>query len=159
MNLRYISEQDRHRDWKFPDARRAHFQWYSASKLLVTSRRPTCVSHQRDLLSAHRRGCAFLPESRTVTDLGLIGGTDQHHRATIQRGPSPSGPWENNPNNPILFNGADPSLPVQRTGHADIVEGVDGSWWGVALGGRPQGGNDSHIQLGMSPFDLAFVKH
>ncbi|KAL1676504.1 glycosyl hydrolase [Schizophyllum commune] len=80
------------------------------------------------------------------------GGTDQHHRATIQRGPSPSGPWENNPKNPILFNGADPSLPVQRTGHADIAEGADGSWWGVALGGRPQGGNDSHIQLGRESY-------
>ncbi|RDB21914.1 Non-reducing end alpha-L-arabinofuranosidase BoGH43B [Hypsizygus marmoreus] len=80
------------------------------------------------------------------------GGTDIHHRATIQRGPSPSGPWENNPNNPILFNGADLSLPVQDTGHADLVEGPDGSWWGVALGVRPQAQNFSHIQLGRETF-------
>ncbi|KAG6885323.1 hypothetical protein C0993_003170 [Termitomyces sp. T159_Od127] len=65
------------------------------------------------------------------------GGTDVHHRSTIQRGPSPSGPWENNPNNPILFNGADLTNAVQDTGHADIVQGTDGKWWGVALGHIP----------------------
>ncbi|KAJ7591517.1 glycoside hydrolase family 43 protein [Mycena floridula] len=80
------------------------------------------------------------------------GGTDVHHRSTIQRGPSPSGPWENNPKNPILFNGADLSLPVQNTGHSDIVEGPDGQWYGVALGVRPQAGNFSHQQLGRETF-------
>ncbi|KAG5636021.1 hypothetical protein H0H81_009371 [Sphagnurus paluster] len=63
-----------------------------------------------------------------------LGGTDINHRATIQRGPSPSGPWETNPSNPILYNGADLSNSVQNTGHADIVQGADGQWWGVALG-------------------------
>ncbi|KAF5376443.1 hypothetical protein D9615_008672 [Tricholomella constricta] len=80
------------------------------------------------------------------------GGTDIHHRATIQRGPSPSGPWENNPNNPILFNGADLSNAVQNTGHADFMQGSDGRWWGVSLGVRPQGQNFSHIQLGRETF-------
>ncbi|KAJ8689218.1 hypothetical protein PTI98_013262 [Pleurotus ostreatus] len=80
------------------------------------------------------------------------GGTDVHHRATIQRGPSPSGPWENNPDNPILFNGADLNNSVQNTGHADIVKGADGRWWGVSLGVRPQNGNMSHIQLGRETF-------
>ncbi|KAF8881567.1 glycosyl hydrolase [Infundibulicybe gibba] len=79
-------------------------------------------------------------------------GTDVHHRSTIQRGPSPSGPWESDPNNPILFNGADLSLSVQDTGHADIVQGSDGKWWGVALGVRPQSQNFSHIQLGRETF-------
>ncbi|KAF8907976.1 glycosyl hydrolase [Mucidula mucida] len=65
----------------------------------------------------------------------------------IQRGPSPSGPWENNPNNPILFNGANLSLPVQDTGHSDLVELEDGTWWGSALAVRPQEGNFSHQQL------------
>ncbi|KAK7438643.1 hypothetical protein VKT23_017976 [Stygiomarasmius scandens] len=82
----------------------------------------------------------------------FLGGTDVHHRSTIQRGPSPSGPWENNPANPILFNGANLSLPDQDTGHADIVEAPDGSWWGVALGVRPQQSNFSHIQLGRETF-------
>ncbi|KAJ8496769.1 hypothetical protein ONZ45_g12321 [Pleurotus djamor] len=44
------------------------------------------------------------------------------------------------------------SNSVQNTGHADIVEGLDGQWWGVALGVRPQNGNFSHIQLGRETF-------
>ncbi|KAF7328798.1 Non-reducing end alpha-L-arabinofuranosidase BoGH43B [Mycena venus] len=80
------------------------------------------------------------------------GGSGPQHRSTIQRGPSPSGPWENNPNNPILFNGANLSLPVQDTGHSDIVQAPDGSWWGVALGVRPQGGDFNHQQLGRETF-------
>ncbi|KAF5381904.1 hypothetical protein D9757_007546 [Collybiopsis confluens] len=79
------------------------------------------------------------------------GGSGPEHRSTIQRAATPSGPWENNPANPILFNGANLSLPVQWTGHSDIVEGPDGRWWGVALGVRPQGDFD-HIQLGRETF-------
>lgn len=82
----------------------------------------------------------------------MLGGTDVHHQTTFQRGPSPSGPWENNPNNPILFNGANLSLPVQDTGHSDLVELEDGTWWGSALAVRPQEGNFSHQQLGREPY-------
>ncbi|KAJ6632465.1 glycosyl hydrolase [Mycena sp. CBHHK59/15] len=62
------------------------------------------------------------------------GGAGPEHRSTIQRGPSPSGPWESNPKNPILFNGANMSLPVQDTGHSDF------------------NGNFSHQQLGRETF-------
>ncbi|EKM76355.1 hypothetical protein AGABI1DRAFT_45059 [Agaricus bisporus var. burnettii JB137-S8] len=76
------------------------------------------------------------------------GGTGITHRSTIQRSTtSPAGPWENNPNNPILYNGANTSLSVQNTGHADIVQAIDGSWWGVALGVRPQGAEDDDLRL------------
>lgn len=80
------------------------------------------------------------------------GGTGITHRATIQRGPSPSGPWENNPANPILYNGANRSLTIQCTGHADLVEGADGQWWGTALGVRGPGGNQNKRQLGRETF-------
>ncbi|KAG7085564.1 hypothetical protein E1B28_003120 [Marasmius oreades] len=80
------------------------------------------------------------------------GGTDIHHRVTIQRGPAPSGPWENNPANPVLFNGADLKNEVQWTGHADLLQDSNGSWWGSALGVVPQQGNLSHIQLGRQTF-------
>ncbi|PBK59459.1 glycoside hydrolase family 43 protein [Armillaria solidipes] len=80
------------------------------------------------------------------------GGTGIHHQATIQRGPSPSGPWENNPSNPIVYNGANLSLPVQSTGHADFMQAADGSWWGTCLGTVPQNGNFSYQQLGRQTF-------
>lgn len=78
----------------------------------------------------------------------VSGGTDIHHRASIKRGPTISGPWESNPANPILFNGANLSLPIQATGHVDFVEAADGKWWGVGLAVRTQNGNYSHQQLG-----------
>ncbi|KAK0486565.1 glycoside hydrolase family 43 protein [Armillaria novae-zelandiae] len=85
------------------------------------------------------------------------GGTGIHHQATIQRGPSPSGPWENNPSNPIIYNGANISLPVQSTGHADFMQAADGSWWGTCLGTVPQNGNFSFQQLGKQC--LSFPSH
>lgn len=99
------------------------------------------------LIAEGVRHTIFLTD--TIERLYILGGTDIYHRATVQRGPSPSGPWENNPSNPILYNGADLTLPVQATGHADFLEGDDGKWWGVALGVRPQNSNFSHQQLGM----------
>ncbi|KAF7329177.1 hypothetical protein MKEN_00178300 [Mycena kentingensis (nom. inval.)] len=82
------------------------------------------------------------------------GGSSPQHRVTVQRSNvSAAGPWESNPANPILFNGADMTLPVQFTGHADMVEGADGRWWGVALGTRPQAPGDfNHMQLGRETF-------
>ncbi|KIY73585.1 glycoside hydrolase family 43 protein [Cylindrobasidium torrendii FP15055 ss-10] len=80
------------------------------------------------------------------------GGIGATHQATIQRGPSPSGPWENNPKNPLVYNGADLTLPVQSTGHADITQAEDGSWWGTLLATRPQGANSSRIQIGRETF-------
>lgn len=69
------------------------------------------------------------------------GGTDEGHQQWICRSPTgPFGPWEGGPKetvNPVLFNVNHPD--VQNTGHMDLVEGADGSWWAVVLGIRPQG--------------------
>jgi beta-xylosidase len=45
------------------------------------------------------------------------------------------GPWELGPNNPLWRNGVEDE--VQNTGHADLVEGINGQWWAVVLGVRP----------------------
>ena len=60
------------------------------------------------------------------------------HRETIHRSSSPSGPWEASPLGPLVFNSKDPSLPVQQTGHADLFQRPDGSWYTVFLAVRPQ---------------------
>jgi beta-xylosidase len=83
------------------------------------------------------------------------GGTDAPHRATVARGPSPSGPWEVSPHNPFIYNYAlDPLAAVQWTGHADLVQTPKGDWYGVMLGARLQGEdrNRSHVQLGRESF-------
>jgi beta-xylosidase len=79
------------------------------------------------------------------------GGTERGHAASIARGPSPAGPWEANPSNPILSHRSTDS-PIQNTGHADLVEAVDGSWWLVALGVRPQGTTPGYHVLGRETY-------
>ncbi|MBT2725827.1 glycoside hydrolase family 43 protein [Bacillus sp. ISL-75] len=66
------------------------------------------------------------------------GGTEYGHMVTIARSRSPYGPFESNPNNPILSNRSTDE-PIQATGHADFVQAGDGTWWSVFLGIRPVG--------------------
>jgi xylan 1,4-beta-xylosidase len=79
------------------------------------------------------------------------GGTQQGHCVSIARGPSPVGPWESAPSNPILSNRST-DRPIQNTGHADMVEATDGSWWMVLLGVRPRGISPGFHVLGRETF-------
>ena len=73
------------------------------------------------------------------------GGTGYEHREVIQRSKSPWGPYEPSPINPVLSNMNVPENPIQATGHADIVQLSDGSWWIVCLGIRPHDGRFQHL--------------
>ncbi|MNN62035.1 Beta-xylosidase [compost metagenome] len=64
------------------------------------------------------------------------GGTEYGHMETIARSVDPYGPYEPCPNNPILSNRSLESR-IQATGHADLVQAQDGSWWAACLGIRP----------------------
>lgn len=66
------------------------------------------------------------------------GGTEYGHMVTIARSESPWGPFETCPGNPILSHRST-DLPIQATGHADMVQGPDGRWWMVCLGIRTHG--------------------
>ncbi len=72
------------------------------------------------------------------------GGTEYGHMETIARSRDPYGPFESHPANPILSNRSTPK-PIQATGHADLVQAVDGSWWCVFLGIRPVANAKRHI--------------
>jgi xylan 1,4-beta-xylosidase len=78
------------------------------------------------------------------------GGTEYGHMETIARSSSPLGPYEPCPRNPILSHRSYYS-PIQVTGHADIVQIPDGSWWLVCLGVRPNGYPPCH-HLGRETF-------
>ncbi|OMF33061.1 glycoside hydrolase family 43 protein [Paenibacillus sp. FSL H8-0259] len=64
------------------------------------------------------------------------GGTEYGHMETIARSRQPYGPYEACPHNPILSNRSMHSS-IHATGHADLIEAQDGSWWAVCLGIRP----------------------
>jgi xylan 1,4-beta-xylosidase len=78
------------------------------------------------------------------------GGTELAHMVTLARSDTPWGPWESCPHNPILTHRSIQS-PIQATGHADLIQAHDGSWWMVCLGVRPQG-SPPCAQLGRETF-------
>ena len=63
------------------------------------------------------------------------GGTEMGHMETIARSRDIWGPYESCPHNPILSHRYRSSV-IQGTGHADLVEAPDGSWWMVFLAFR-----------------------
>jgi alpha-N-arabinofuranosidase len=73
------------------------------------------------------------------------GGTSYHHMLTIARAVAPYGPFEPYAENPILTHRHHPELPIQATGHADLVATPHGSWWMVLLGVRPWDGQHHHL--------------
>lgn len=72
------------------------------------------------------------------------GGTEYGHSETIARSRRITGPYIANPSNPILthYCRAAQDNPIQGTGHADLVQAHDGSWWAVLLAFRPVSGNN-----------------
>lgn len=83
------------------------------------------------------------------------GGTEHGHMITAARSKAPYGPFEPCPRNPILSNRS-LKAPIKATGHADLIQAQDGSWWTVCLGIRPVGYPFRH-HLGRETF-LAPVK-
>ena len=85
------------------------------------------------------------------------GGTEYGHKVTIARSRNIDGPYESNPANPILTHSNVNAQwnSIQGTGHADLIQADDNSWWMVCLAFRPQTGQ--HHLLGRETF-LAPVK-
>lgn len=65
------------------------------------------------------------------------GGTEYNHSATILRSRSIKGPYEEHPENPILTSRNEPKHPIQKSGHASMIETQSGDWYIVFLVGRP----------------------
>jgi xylan 1,4-beta-xylosidase len=65
------------------------------------------------------------------------GGTAWNHAVTMARSRSLTGPYELHPDTYILSARDRPDAPLQRAGHADLVETPEGEPWMVYLCGRP----------------------
>ncbi|GAA4718452.1 glycoside hydrolase 43 family protein [Phytohabitans rumicis] len=95
------------------------------------------------------------PHLYRVGDLWYLliaeGGTEAGHGISVARGPAPDGPFEPCPANPILTHRST-DHPIQNTGHGDLIQAHDGSWWLVFLGTRPRGGTPGWHVLGRETF-------
>ncbi len=65
------------------------------------------------------------------------GGTGYGHMVVIARSQHPYGPFFGAPQNPILSHRALVMEPIAATGHGDLIQSPDGTWWLVFLGIRP----------------------
>jgi xylan 1,4-beta-xylosidase len=69
------------------------------------------------------------------------GGTAHHHAVTVARSEQVTGPYRNNPGNPVLTHRHLGRMqPIIGTGHADFVQTPAGDWHAVLLAWRPYGG-------------------
>lgn len=65
------------------------------------------------------------------------GGTAYEHALAVAISKDITGPYENNPRNPVLSHRQlSYDYPITGVGHADLVELKDGRWYAVALGWR-----------------------
>ena len=75
------------------------------------------------------------------------GGTEMGHKVNIARSRQIDGPYTSNPSNPILTQKRRDSVSsvLQGTGHPDLIQAADGSWWIVYLGFRDTVGKMHHL--------------
>ncbi|OHB51679.1 MAG: beta-xylosidase [Planctomycetes bacterium GWF2_42_9] len=65
------------------------------------------------------------------------GGTGQGHAVTLARSKNLLGPYEIQPDNPVLTARNTPDSPLTRAGHASLVQTQTDQWYMVHLCGRP----------------------
>lgn len=68
------------------------------------------------------------------------GGTGRGHAVTIARSKSISGPYELDPDYPMLTSAHEPNWPFQQSGHASLIETDNNEWYMVHLMTRPING-------------------
>jgi len=72
------------------------------------------------------------------------GGTGYGHMATVARSKNIGGPYEMSPENPLITSRFYPENPLQKAGHASLVQAHDGGWYLAYLMGRPIKGDGSY---------------
>ena len=61
------------------------------------------------------------------------GGTHRSHMIVAARSTAATGPYEGCPYNPLLTHRCAIGQPIEHTGHGDLIQAHDGSWWMVFL--------------------------
>jgi len=65
------------------------------------------------------------------------GGTRYDHCTTVLRSRNLFGPYEENPDNPVLTSAGQENCLLERAGHSQIIKGSDGHWYMSHLCSRP----------------------
>ncbi len=65
------------------------------------------------------------------------GGTRYKHCTTVLRAKDLFGPYEPDPNNPVLTSADQEDCLLQRAGHSQAIQGADGNWYMSHLCSRP----------------------
>lgn len=65
------------------------------------------------------------------------GGTGWNHGITVVRSRHLTGPYEPDPNGPLLTSRDNEDLVLQKAGHGELVQAPDGDWYLVHLASRP----------------------
>lgn len=65
------------------------------------------------------------------------GGTSYEHQITVARSRRITGPYEPDPDGPMLTSYGHPDLPLQKAGHGSLVETPGGEWYLAHLTARP----------------------
>ncbi|WP_444684731.1 glycoside hydrolase family 43 protein [Alkalicoccus luteus] len=74
------------------------------------------------------------------------GGTEYDHAETVARSQSIDGPYETDPDYPLITAQGKPDSGLQKAGHGSLVDTPNGEWYFVHLCGRPL--NGSYCTLG-----------
>lgn len=69
------------------------------------------------------------------------GGTGINHQETIARSKTIWGPYEVDPDTPLITSKGHPELPLQQSGHASLIETAEHEWYIAHLCTRPLPGN------------------
>ncbi len=75
------------------------------------------------------------------------GGTRFEHQATIARAENIWGPYTVHPSNPLISSYTAPRNPLQKAGHASIVQTHTDEWFLVHLTGRPLPRDNQSVYL------------
>ncbi|WP_042166630.1 glycoside hydrolase family 43 protein [Paenibacillus gorillae] len=76
------------------------------------------------------------------------GGTSYEHAVTLARSKTIDGPYETDPEAPMLTSYHNPELALQKAGHASLVQTQSNEWYIVHLCGRPLPTEDRRCNLG-----------
>ncbi|KAJ5693464.1 hypothetical protein N7462_002887 [Penicillium macrosclerotiorum] len=119
-----------------PSANLKDFAIHICTVDLATGRSTSEPRLIRESSSGVAEGSHIVKRGRYYYLFTAEGGTESGHCEWVCRSDKgPLGPWEVGPHNPLWKNG--PEDEVQNTGHVDLVQDMNGNWWGVLLGVRP----------------------